>query len=42
MHASGVNAATIRVIGKLEQNKLRAIRIARIGVARNTGFYCRL
>ena len=34
MRASGVNAAVMRVIGKLGQNNLR------IGVARITGFYC--
>ena len=39
MRASGVNAAIMRVIGKLEQNQMRVIRIAIIGVARITGFY---
>ena len=39
MRASGVNAAIMRVIEKLEQ-KMCAIEIARIGVARITGFYC--
>ena len=40
MRASGVNAAIMRVIGKLEQKKMRVIGIAHIGVARITGFYC--
>jgi len=39
MRASGVNAAIMRVMGKLEQKKMRAIGIARIWVARITGFY---
>ena len=38
MRASGVNATIMRVIGKLEQNKMRAVRIVRIGEARITGF----
>ena len=41
MRASGVNAAIMRIIGKLEQKKMRAIWIARIGVARVTLFYCK-
>ena len=40
MRASGVNAAIMRLIGKLEQKKMRAIEFVRIGVARITGFYC--
>ena len=32
MRASGVNAVIMRVIGKLEQKKMRAIVIARIEV----------
>ena len=39
MRASGVNAAIMRAIGKLEQKKMRAIGNARMGVARITGFY---
>ena len=39
MRASGVNAAIMRVIGKLKGKKMRAIGIMRIGVARITGFY---
>ena len=38
MRASGVNAAIMRVIGKLKQKKIRAI--ARIGVTRIAEFYC--
>ena len=40
MRALGVNATIMRVIGKLEQKKMRAIGVTRIGVAHITGFYC--
>ena len=40
MRASEVNAAIMRVIGKLEQNKMRTIGIVRIWEARITVFYC--
>ena len=40
MRASGVNAAIMRAIGKLEQKQMRAIGNARIGVSRIMGFYC--
>ena len=39
MSASGVNAAIMRAMWKLEQKK-RAIGNARIWVARISGFYC--
>ena len=42
MHASGVNFAIMRVIGKLEQKKMHAIRIACIWVVRITGFHCKI
>ena len=40
MRPSGVNAAIMRVIWKLEQRKMRAIGIVRIRVAFITGCYC--
>ena len=40
MRESGVNAAIMRILEKLQQKKMRAIGIARIGIARIAGFYC--
>ena len=37
--ATGVNAAMMRVIGRLKK-KMRTMGIVRIWVARITGFYC--
>ena len=40
MRASGVNAARARYMEAGTEKKLRAIGIARIAVARISGFYC--